>query len=64
MMDSFNNYIHSNYPENLNLYNIVDGVFGLIDFVSSIEDFISISEEVKQFEEFKDKLEKIVKDFN
>ena len=64
MMDSFINYIQSNYPENLNLYNIVDGVFGLIDFVSSIEDFNSISKEVKQFEEFKDELEKIVKDFN
>lgn len=64
IMDSCNNYINSNAQDNLNLYNIVDGIFGLIDFVSGIEDFISISEEVKQFEEFKDILEKIVKDFN
>lgn len=64
MMDSCNNYIHSNYQENLNLYNIVDGVFGLIDFVFGIEDFNSICKEVEQFKEFKDILEKIIQDFN
>ena len=64
MMDSCNNYIHSNFKGELNLNNIADGVLGLIDFISGIEDFISISKEVKQFEEFKDKLEKIVEDFN
>ena len=64
MMDSCNNYIHSNFIGELNLNNIADGVLGLIDFISGIEDFISISKEVKQFEEFKDKLEKIVEDFN
>ena len=64
MMDSCNNFIHSNFKDELNLNNIVDGVLGLIDFVSGIADFISISKEVKQFEEFKDKLDKIVKDFN
>ena len=63
-MDSCNNYIHSNFKGELNLNNIADGVLGLIDFISGIEDFISISKEVKQFEEFKDKLEKIVEDFN
>ena len=64
MTDSCNNYIHSNYQENLNLYNIVDGVFGLIDFVFGIEDFNSICKEVEKFKEFKDILEKIIQDFN
>ena len=58
IIDKCNGHIPSNMD------SIFDGISGLMDLASSIEDFISINERVKQFEEFKDKLKKIVDDFN